>query len=189
MPALTLHRRDPKAVDQRDPAVFAPRSGCNYALIAETAWVDVQIAAIDILDMTTEAHTISDRLQAGVAWFREHGATNPQYIAAQQLRNRLNGRFDALLLQLRIASVACWFQCCVAYAALQHVSNRATWLKDVADDRFDGTSPQGIWLAVLPKIKPAGSWPLESSGWIERRMSYTEVWAIDERREHLEART
>lgn len=180
MPALKLARRDPRAVEQRDPAVFAPQAGRCYELIAHTAWVEVQLAALDITEATTEAHSLSGRLQAGVLWFREHGVSSPQYATAKRLRGTLDSRLDALLLQLRITTVACWWNCCVTYAALCHVADRARWLVDVAANRFDGTSPHGIWHAVLPTMQPAGSWPIEAEGWIERRVGFVESWNLDD---------
>lgn len=188
MPALKLARRDPRAVDQIDPAVFPPRSGCNYSLIAHTAWVEVQLTALDITDATTEVHGLSERLQAGVLWFREHGVSSPQYVSAKRLRGKLDARLDALLLQLRIASVACWYQCCVCYAALQHVADRAGWLSDVAGNRFDGTSPHGVWRAVLPTMRPGGSWPIGAHGFIERRMTQTETWNLEDEVSRLKQR-
>lgn len=164
----------------RDPHVFAPQPGRDYAMVAEMAWVETQHRALDVLEADGDIRAVSQRLQTAVAWFREHGPTNPQYTIAKSLQGDLDMRLESLMLTLRVVSQACWFQCCVVYAALQHLADRAGWLRDVAGDRFDGTSPQGVWQAVLPGRQPAGSWPIESTGFIERRLSYVEVWNMDE---------
>lgn len=165
---------------KRDPAVFAPRPDVDYATVAHMAWLDTQLTALDVDAAVTETHTLSERLQAALLWFKEHGKTNPQYAAATRLQSTLDARYDTLLLSLRVVSIACWMHCCTCYAALQHVADRAGWLRDVAGNRFDGESPYGIWRAVLPNRKPAGTWPLDAEGWIERRVLSTEVWNIAE---------
>ena len=119
-----------------DPHVFAWRDFQNTPSDrALTAWLDAQLAGCDLRDIAAETQRVSARRETARMWFGEHDVTHPRYREAQSRYHRLGDRYRSLHNLYRFTSYRCWMHCCDAYAALQHVPDRAGWLQENATGR------------------------------------------------------
>lgn len=164
-PTFTLSSQP--ARPKRDPAVFPPVAGIDYAMVALTHWLDAQLFACDVTRM-------KDLIDKGAAWLDQHGDNHPRSLEAAL-------KLDHARIKGARAADICWFHCCSTYAALQHIDG-AVWASSHAPG-LDTGSPQTIWAALLPDEKP-GIWPWPK----KEQLEGGEWWNIPDQRRLLKRR-
>lgn len=173
-----------------DPNVFSwqdeTRTPDDVALVA---WLDAQHASLDVDDIALALDELQERLNNGERWIAINGTDHPRYQDAYRLKRELEDRKGALLIQYRTALYDCWTKVMTTYAAIQHIPDRAGWIRDNASSRFTAEHPYDIWRALRGRQAAPGAWrPEQSEAWVERRVETLEWWNVDDLRERLHER-
>lgn len=159
MPSLRLQDRGLPARAPAMAAVAVAMPGYDYAVAAETAWLDAQVAAFEIDDVRSELDAVLLRLGRATEWFESHGRDDALYLRAYARRAEIEQEERWLRIQRWSRMQRCWTGCKDCFLALRLVEDRAGWLAKFAPEVTDASSPLGFWTALRGGKRPSGEWP------------------------------
>lgn len=170
------------------PAQLAlPGTVYDYAIAAETAWLDAQVAAFEIDDVRAELDAVLLRLGRATEWFEAHGKAHPRYQEAYQRRAELIEAERWARIRRWARMQRCWTACKDCWLSLQRVNDRAGWLAEFAPEIVDASTPLGLWAALRGGVRPPGEWP-PARGEEYVRAGQIEWWHRDELAKRLDRR-
>lgn len=190
MPSLTIHGRQ---VERASSALPLPMEHRSWASVAELAWLEAQIAAVELADTERRIVALERRLIDAAAWFSTREPNHPHWDAAERRRAGIAHEQRGCEAILPLIARRCWVGCCDLWVALfmgdMTLQQRIAWREAQNGPQGSLRRPQDIWATVAGDRSAPGVWPPDDRlWWVETRPRRVELWHIPEMRELLKAK-
>lgn len=192
MPSLTIHGATitPTSTAFVHPL---PMEHPNWQSVADLAWLEARIAAVEVEDCERAIVQLEQRLVAAEAWFSSREPSHPHWQAALQRQAAIEREQRGMEAVLPLRYRRCWVGCIDLHVALRYGMTEleaAAWLQTHQDAPGGAKrSPASVWTCVAGERSQPGSWPTEERDyWIVHRPRRVELWHLPEMRELLRRR-